>query len=64
MKQPGTLTLAALSRAQHSQDGSLYSRNMSELGIHVSSLHDEHMFEPIVILREFAKLLRMHDLSN
>ena len=57
-------TLAALSRAQHNQDGSLYSRNMSELGIHVSSSHSEHMFEPIVILRGFVKLLRMRDKST
>ena len=64
MKQPGILTLAALSRAQHSQDSSLYSINMSELGLHASSSHSEHIFEPIVILKEFVKLLIMHDKST
>ena len=64
MKHPGTLKLAALPRPQHSQDGSLYSRNMSELGIHASSSHSEQMFELRVILREFVKLLRSHDKST
>jgi len=50
--------------SQHSQDSSLYSRNMSELGIHASLLHSEHTFEPIVKLRKFVKLLRMHDKST
>jgi len=36
---------------------------MSELGVHDSSLHLEHMFAPIVTLREFVTLLRMHDKS-
>jgi len=64
MKQARTLTLAALSRSQHSQDSSLYSSNMSELDIHVSSLHFEHMFEPNVKLRKLVKLTRMHDKST
>jgi len=36
---------------------------MSELGNHVSSLHSEHMFEPIAILRTFVKLLRTYNLD-
>jgi len=62
--QPKTLTLAALWRAQHIQDNSLYSSNMSELGVHVSSLNFEHMFEPIVKFRKLVKLLRMRDKST
>ena len=54
-----TLALSALSRAQHSQDSSLYSRNMSEFGIRAISLRSE----PIVKFRKFVKLLRMHDKS-
>jgi len=64
MKHPRALTLAALTRAQHSQDSSLYSSYMSELGIHVSSLQFKLMFELIVKLRKLVKLLRMHDKST